>query len=179
MKRKAIKWYQTAAEYAADGHTSPVFPLVSNRVQYYDGWWGETYSNCPVYFAIANGGYKFRIDSPKGFSFVFDASLNADGTYSLILPKTYINYTHSNYGEVYAESVTPGTYNPSTGEFSIDINYFVSAGSFGVINTIFTSVTESSVAPQARSKALKQVRNLKPLPFKGQDDINMEEFLKR
>ena len=142
VKRKAIKWYQTAAEYAADGHTSPVFPLVSNRVQYYDWWWNEVFSNCPVYFAIANGGYKFRIDSPKGFSFVFDASLNADGTYSLILPKTYINYTHSNYGEVYAKSVTPGTYNPSTGEFSIDINYFVSAGSFGSNVTTFKSVVE-------------------------------------
>ena len=179
VKRKAIKWYQTAAEYAADGHTSPVFPLVSNRVQYYDWWWNEVFSNCPVYFAIANGGYKFRIDSPKGFSFVFDASLNADGTYSLILPKTYINYTHSSYGEVYAKSVTPGTYNPSTGEFSIDINYFVSAGSFGNYVTTFKSVVESTVTSQAKSKALKSVRSLKLIPFKGKDEIRQPNLLKR
>ena len=179
VKRKAIKWYQTAEEYAADGHTSPVFPLISSRVQYDDWWWEETCSNCPVYFAIANGGYKFRIDSPKGFSFVFDASLNADGTYSLILPKTYINYTHSSYGEVYAKSVTPGTYNPSTGEFSIDINYFVSAGSFGNYVTTFKSVVESTVTSQAKSKALKSVRSLKLIPFKGKDEIRQPNLLKR
>lgn len=183
VKRKAIKWYQTAEEYAADGHTSPVFPLVSNRVQYYDWWWNEVFSNCPVYFAIANGGYKFRIDSPKGFSFVFDASLNADGTYTINLPQTFINVVHPTYGEIYAQSFTPGSYDPSTGQFVIDITYWVywgsGQGSFGNYVTTFKSVTESSVAPQARSKALKQVRNLKPLPFKGQDDINMEEFLKR
>ena len=183
VKRKATKWYQTAEEYAADGHTSPVFPLISSRVQYDDWWWLETCSNCPVYFAIANGGYKFRIDSPKGFSFVFDAQLNTNGTYTINLPQTFINVVHPTYGEIYAQSFTPGSYDPSTGQFVIDITYWVywgsGQGSFGVINTIFTSVTESSVAPQARSKALKQVRNLKPLPFKGQDDINMEEFLKR
>ena len=176
---EVTKWYQTAAEYAADGHTSPAFPLVSSSVQYADWWWEETCSNCPVYFAIANGGYKFRIDSPKGFSFVFDASLNADGTYSLILPKTYINYTHSNYGEVYAKSVTPGTYNPSTGEFSIDINYFVSAGSFGNYVTTFKSVVESTVTSQAKSKALKSVRSLKLIPFKGKDEIRQPNLLKR
>ena len=183
VKRKATKWYQTAAEYAADGHTSPVFPLISSRVQYDDWWWNEVCSNCPVYFAVANGGYKFRIDSPKGFSFVFDAQLNTNGTYTINLPQTFINVVHPTYGEIYAQSFTPGSYDPSTGQFVIDITYWVywgsGQGSFGVINTIFTSVTESSVAPQARSKALKQVRNLKPLPFKGQDDINMEEFLKR
>ena len=183
VKRKATKWYQTAEEYAADGHTLPVFPLISSRVQYDDWWWDETFSNCPVYFAIANGGYKFRIDSPKGFSFVFDAQLNTNGTYTINLPQTFINVVHPTYGEIYAQSFTPGSYDPSTGQFVIDITYWVywgsGQGSFGVINTIFTSVTESSVAPQARSKALKQVRNLKPLPFKGQDDINMEEFLKR
>ncbi len=48
------------------------------------------------------------------------------------IDKQFTGYVNAQYGNVYVASVEDGTYNSETGTFSIKVDNFVSAGSFGV-----------------------------------------------
>ena len=76
------------------------------------------------------------------------------------IDKQFTGYVSTQYGNVYVASVEDGTYDPETGTFSIKVDYFVPAGSFGTdVETYVMDSPTSFKEVNAAQSSNKVLRN--------------------
>ena len=175
------KWYSSMSEWMADGRDASEWPLSksdSTCVMTSDGWSGFK-GRMPISYRYSSqtGKGQFKLKNYEGeCEFIID--------YDPLTSKCQVAKqkvtVHPQYGDLFVSDavhyrggsydIYPCTYNKQTGKFSLVLEYFVNAGTFGnaeIIIQVDGLGNGASAAPAVQTDTLQgaaKLKNLKLIP---------------
>ena len=175
------KWYSSMSEWMADGRDASEWPLSksdSTCVMTSDGWSGYK-GRMPIFYRYSSqtGKGQFKL---KNFEGEGELIIDYDPLTSKCQVAKQKVTVHPQYGDLFVSDavhyrggsydIYPCTYNKQTGKFSLVLEYFVNAGTFGnaeIIIQVDGLGNGASAAPAVQTDTLQgaaKLKNLKLIP---------------